>query len=362
MSRNSNPSKITRRQFLTAAGAAGAGLALGEGLGGRPAFAAKELRILFAGGTWQEWYNKTFVEAFVKDSGAQIVWKTGLHFVPLVIAQRNRPQWDLIHQNQNTSGQLDALNVAIEWKESDIPNLKDIHPAFRYRTLAGKIHTPYGMAVNTKRIKRPITKWADMWDPALKGKIGFPAWDWVGDEVFYAMNQIFGGSMDDVNPGMEKLKGLYHDNKAITANNVEHTQQLLVAEEIWITPYFGARTEKAAAAGAPVEFVIPEEGGLSWIWNTSILANRPAETTKLALNLVNTTLDPGKQIAFCRLTGYPPTNIKAMNNLPKDLQKLKFSDKQLEAFGKIQRKFDYMAMFAQRDSVKERWNKTVLAG
>ena len=41
--------------------------------------------------------------------------------------------------------------------------------------------------------------------------------------------------------------------------------QLLVAEEMWICPYFGARTEQAAAAGAPVEFVIPKEGGISWI-------------------------------------------------------------------------------------------------
>ena len=61
--------------------------------------------------------------------------------------------------------------AVVEWTEERIPNLKQIHPAFRYPYLAGKIHTPYGLAVNTKRIKKPVTRWADLWDPAFDGKV-----------------------------------------------------------------------------------------------------------------------------------------------------------------------------------------------
>ena len=75
---------------------------------------------------------------------------------------------------------------------------------------------------------------------------------------------------------------------------------------------------------------------------------------------VNTTLEPEKQIAFSRLTGYPPTNIQAMKNLPPDLKKLALTDEQVASFGKIQRGFDYMAMFAYRDQIRDRWNKEVL--
>ena len=94
-------------------------------------------------------------------------------------------------------------------------------------------------------------------------------------------------------------------------------------------PHFGARVEKAAAAGAPVEFVIPEEGGLSFIWNTSILAGRPKDSTELAEKFVATTFDPEQQIAFARQHGYPPTNLKAMKNLPNDLKKLELSEAQV---------------------------------
>jgi len=360
MSRENLSAPTSRRRFLSQAAAFGA-LAAGSLAGPRPsAAAATELRILFPGGSWQEWFNGTFVKPFEQSAKAQTVWKLGLSFEPLVIAQRRRPQWDLIHENQNTSSQLGAMNAVVEWTEERIPNLKQIHPAFRYPYLAGKTHTPYGLAVNTKRIKKPVTRWADLWDPAFDGKVAFPSWDWMGQEVFHAINQLEGGAPDNVDPGITKLKDLYKQHKAVTINNVEHTHQLLVAEEIWICPYFGARAEKAAAAGAPIEFVIPKEGGLSFIWNTSILAGRPKESIELAEKFVNTTLEAEKQIAFARQTGYPPTNLQAMKNLPPDLKKLALTDEQVASFGKIQRNFDYMAMFAYRDQIRDRWNKEVL--
>lgn len=363
MSDKDNRRSFNRREFLSHTAGAGAGLAAFAAMGASPAAAAaSELRILFPGGTWQEWFNNSFGKPFEASTNAKIIWKMGLGFEPLVIAQRRRPQWDLIHQNQNTSSQLGALDAVVEWTEDKIPNLKHIHPAFRYSHLAGKIHTPYGLAVNTKRIKRPITKWADLWDPELAGKVAFPAWGWMGQEVFHAINQLNGGTPDNIDPGIARLKDLYTKNKATTINNVEHTHQMLLSEEVWVCPHFGARTETAAAAGAPVEFVVPEEGGLSFIFNTSIINNRPADSMELAYKFVDATLDPERQIEFSRLTGYPPTSMQAMGNLPSDLKKLEMTEAEVAAFGKIQREFDYLAMFAYRDQIKSRWDKEVVAG
>ncbi len=349
-----------RRRFLQ--GAAGAGLtaAMGGFSGSAQAAQATELRILFPGGTWKDWVDQTFVTPFAEKHKIKPVWKTGLGYEPLVIAQRSRPQWDIAHLNQNTSSQQGALNAVIEWKEERIPNLKGIHPSFRYQFLAGKCHTPYGLAVNTKRIKKPITSWFDLWDPEFAGKVAFPDWIWVGEEVFHAINILSGGDAENVDPGVAKMKELFQKNKAQVINNVEHTKQMLVAEEVWICPYFGARTDQARDAGAPVEFVMPKEGGLSWIWNTAIIAGRPKESIELSEAFVNDTLDAQKQIAFARLTGYPPTSIEAMKNLPPELKKLEMSQEDLDGIGKLARRFDYMAQFAYRDRNRERWNKEVL--
>ena len=89
-----------------------------------------------------------------------------------------------------------------------------------------------------------------------------------------------------------------------------------MSEEVWICPYFGARTEQAKATGAPVEFVIPKEGGMSWIYNTASSPTGSPERIELCEKFVNTTLDAERQVEFCRLTGYPPTNCEAIGNLP----------------------------------------------
>lgn len=359
---HAHDSNIDRRRFLQATLGTAAAAALSAGFSGRLSAAeAAELRILFPGGTWKDWFDTTFVTPFAERKKIKPVWKLGLGYEPLVIAQRNRPQWDLVHLNQNTSSQQGALNSVIEWKEDRIPNLKKIHPSFKYQFLAGKVHTPYGIAVNTKRIKKPITSWFDLWDPEFAGKVAFPDWVWVGEEVFHAINIVSGGDAENVDPGIARMKDLFQKNKAQIINNVEHTKQMLVSEDVWICPYFGARTDQARAAGAPVEFVMPKEGGLSWIWGTAIIANRPKESIQLAEEFVNETLDAEKQIAFSRLTGYPPTNLDAMKNLPNDLKdKLSMSADDLEGIGKLARRFDYMAQFAYRDRNRERWNKEVL--
>ena len=111
-----------------------------------------------------------------------------------MIAQRKNPQWDLMHSNQTDAMQLGTMGCLSEWKETRIPNLKQDPSAFRYPYLAGKVHTPYGICVNTKRIKKPITSWIDLWDPEFAGKVAFPDWVWVGEDVFHAINTVYGGT------------------------------------------------------------------------------------------------------------------------------------------------------------------------
>jgi len=323
---------------------------------------AKEIRILFPGGTWKDFFHQVFAEPFAKQKNIEFVYRLGLSHEPMVLAQRRNPQWDIIHQSQSRSTWLGSQGLLREWSKARIPNTAKVHPSFVYDYNVGKIHTPYGLCVNTKRIRKPITSWNDLWDPEFKGKVAFPAWPWMGEEVFHALNTMFGGTAENIDPAVAKVKDMFRSNQAKVINNVEHTRQLLVAEEVWICPYFGARTEQAAAAGAPVEFVMPKEGGLSWIWNTPVIANRPGGSIALAEEFMNTTLDAEKQLAFAKLTLYPPTNIDAMNNLPADMAKLRIPMAEIDAIGKLQRQTDYLALFSYRDQHVERFNKEVIGG
>jgi len=318
--------KSSRRRVL-AVGIAAAGTALAAPMIARAQ--AKEIRILFPGGTWKDFFHQVFAEPFARQKNVEFVYRLGLSHEPMILAQRRNPQWDIVHQSQSRSTWLGSQGL---------------------------------LRVNTKRIKKPITSWLDLWDPEFKGKVAFPAWPWMGEEVFHALNTLFGGTAENIDPGVAKVKDMFRANQAKIINNVEHTRQLLIAEEVWICPYFGARTEQAAAAGAPVEFVMPKEGGLSWIWNTPIIANRPGGSIALAEEFLNTTLEAEKQLAFSKLTLYPPTNIDAMNNLPADMAKLRIPMAEIDAIGKLQRQTDYLALFSYRDQHVERFNKEVVSG
>jgi spermidine/putrescine-binding protein len=352
---------LTRRAFLRrGALAAAAGTA---GLTVRPgrAAAADELRVMFPGGTWREYFEKVYTGPFTAQHGTKFIWRTGLSQEPIVIAQRRSPQWDLIHMNQTKAMALGVMTMVAEWKDDRMPNLGTIHPSFRYQYIAGKVHTPYGLAYNTRRVTRKIDSWTDLWDPAFAGKVSFPTWEWVGDEVFYACNRVFGGNEGEIQPGIAKFKELFGKNKAVLGNNVEHVIQLLVSEEVWITPFFSARARQAKAKGAPIEFVIPKEGGLSWVWNTAIIANRPAPSMRLAEQFADFTLAPEREVEFAKLTGYPPTSTKAMAMIPADFPHLRLTDAELTALGKLQREFDHMAIFALRDQAREQWNKEAVS-
>ncbi len=351
---------ISRRSVLRGAGVLAGGAAL-AGLANRPALAASELRVLMAGGSWGEWVANIFAKPFTQAHGVEFIWKYGIGQEPILMAQRRRPQWDLCHSSQTKAGQLMEMGIYRPYEEARIPNIAKIHPSFRSEQLVGKLHSPYGLCVNTKEITRPVDSWLDLWDPAFKGKVAFPAWNWQGEEVFHALNTIFGGQIDNIEPGIAKLKELFSSNDAKIINNVEHTGQLLASGDVWICPYFRNRTLQSGDSGVPVEFIIPKEGGLTWSWNMALVANRPEDSMEMADRFIDSTLDAEVQIEFARLHNNPPTNIDAIGNLPSDLQRLSLTNEEMELLAKLQQGVDYTAMFAFRDQYTERWNKEVLS-
>ena len=127
-----------------------------------------------------------------------------------------------------------------------------------------------GIAYDETKTKRPITKIADLWDPAFKGKIGM-----FGDAQELAN---FGLLKAGVNPDksapdewgkaadeLKKQKPLvrkYYNQDYIDA---------LSNGEVWLTQaWSGDIFQKNLSDGTNFKFVIPEEGGTLWTDNMTI--------------------------------------------------------------------------------------------
>jgi spermidine/putrescine transport system substrate-binding protein len=127
-----------------------------------------------------------------------------------------------------------------------------------------------GIAYDESKTKRPITKLADLWDPAFKGKIG----------MFSDTQELanFGLLKAGLNPdkstsadwdkaatelkAQKPLVRKYYDQSYIDA---------LGKGEVWITQaWSGDIFQKNVSEGSHFKFVIPEEGGTIWTDNFTI--------------------------------------------------------------------------------------------
>jgi spermidine/putrescine transport system substrate-binding protein len=142
-----------------------------------------------------------------------------------------------------------------------------------------------GIAYDPDRIKRPITKLADLWDPAFKGKVGmFSDTQELGNFGMLSLGiDPAKSNADDWRKAADKLKeqksaGVirnYYDQSYIDA---------LGKGEVWITQaWSGDVFQKNVSDGTNFQFVIPEEGGNIWTDNFAIPVTAPNPVDALTL-------------------------------------------------------------------------------
>lgn len=121
---------VTRRSLLKTGGMLAGAAALGS-MAVPQARAAGGVNILMPGGSWKDWVDQTFVTPFADANSVDVAWKLGLGHEPLVMVQRSRPQWDLIHTGQMRAGQLGEMGLYKPMSEETTPGLAQIHPSDR---------------------------------------------------------------------------------------------------------------------------------------------------------------------------------------------------------------------------------------
>jgi spermidine/putrescine transport system substrate-binding protein len=134
-----------------------------------------------------------------------------------------------------------------------------------------------GIAYDPDKVKDPITKLADLWNPAYKGKVGM-----FSDTQELANFGLLALGIDpakstkaDWQKAADKLKqqkdaGIvrkYYDQSYVDA---------LGSGEVWITQaWSGDILQKNASDGTNFQFVIPQEGGTIWTDNFAIPITAP---------------------------------------------------------------------------------------
>ena len=165
---------------------------------------------------------------------------------------------------------------------------------------------PVGIVYRTDLVKTPITAWEDLWGPAFKSKLGVPAPSSYQGRVILIASLLAGGNIDNIEPGLQKLKAL-RDNVVFWYTSDQQARLALAQGEIavLIGPTQALRVPREA--GVPVTMVSPKPAPMMFDVMTLVKAGKE----DLGAQFINFLLSPEIQGRVSEILLAAPTNQKA---------------------------------------------------
>jgi len=210
------------------------------------------------------------------------------------------------------------------------------------------VHTStIAIIVNTKALgDAPVpASWADLLKPAYKGKIAYddPTWGGTAFTFVYGINDLMGGTPDDLKPGLDWLKRL--DLNVVSYPRESIYNAVLRGEiPIWINAD-GNGYKMKYVDGGPIAVVIPSEGSFTMPLVMGMAKGAPhPEETKAYFDWL---LTPPAQAKFAE--GYFRPAVAG--TLPENLAKQFLPD---EDYARA-KSLDLAAMAGAADALKKAW-------
>lgn len=279
----------------------------------------------------------------------------GMELFSKMRIQKARPEMDVVFLSTDfilnlaiNEGLIDKLNL------ENIPNINKLYPRYvtkdRYGVVGWIVVT--GLAYNMKYVTSPPS-WKDLWNPKYKGKISLADLErTVGWHTLVMAAKINGGDERNIDPGFEAIKKL-RGNVLTFYTGADQVSTLIERGEVWIAPHLSDRAMGAAKRGLPINFCIPEEGGIGL--DTYLVIVKGSKNKEMAEKYINHFLDTEAQGCFAQEDFSGPTNREVV--LDPKLAKTVFP------YGEEQiRKLYYpdgQYVSENRGKWVERWNKEI---
>jgi putative spermidine/putrescine transport system substrate-binding protein len=227
---------------------------------------AEELVVGAFGGSFADNVKACHVAAFEKATGATVSLKLGnsSQFAAALRATGGKSDMDIVYIDNSLAAQTHGENLNERIDRTKLKNASDIIP-----TAWGKddsyvvaMVSATTLVYNPKLVKTPPTSWLDLADPAYAGKYA------IGDisgtaglHYFLAVNKLKGGTLDNVDPGIEAIKPIAKGS-AVLYTQADQLISLFEREEIAIAPWYPDRAGVAMDKGLSLAVAYPKEGAV----------------------------------------------------------------------------------------------------
>jgi putative spermidine/putrescine transport system substrate-binding protein len=272
--------------------------------------AADPLVISVWGGNWKDTIERVVAKAFTAKTGIPVEFEVGGTLDRLAKARvaKAAPLVDITFTTSHVARLYASDNLFEKLDLGKLPSSKDLaKEAFRSDYAIGGWAYVYTIAYRPDLVKTPITKWADLWDPALKGKVVVPDFD--PSHIITISALLEGASERTWERGQERLKRLKPSIAAFFSTDAR-SQDLMKTGEGPVQVMLSINAFHLRDQGLNVTVVEPtDKPGILGIDIAAVMAG--SKKTAAAYDFINLLLS--KEIQEQLVTSFKagPTNLKA---------------------------------------------------
>lgn len=281
---------------------------------GSTALAQTELVINSFGGAYEKKHRELVIEPFEKANNVKITVVTvySADMVAQLRAQKAAPRFDVVHLSGGLEATAAAEGLLSPIRPDQLSNHADLYP-YAVQNIAKGEGPAYsaavvGMLYDTSKAKPAPTSWLDIRNPAYGGHLVLTdlSNNW-GLLSFLMINQVAGGTLDNITPGLDVVKGVLKG--ATIVSKSPEIQQAFAQSDAWVAPYAQDYAFTLTSAGLPVKFLQPREGAVFSPITVNLVAGRPNQA--LALKFIDFSLRAEAAAGWAESFRYSPVNRKA---------------------------------------------------
>ena len=282
---------------------------------GAPAL-AQEITINSFGGAYEDAHRSCVIDPFTAETGAKvnIVTAYSADAFSQLRAQKDAPQYDVIHFSGGQEIVAASEGLIVPITEEQVPALADLYDFAKSGVTKGEGPAyqiaAVGLVYATDKVPSEPTKWADLLNPEYAEHLVLTnITNGYGMVGLLMLNQISGGTLDDIQPGLDAVSKLL-DAGAVVVSTSPEIQAEFVQNDAWIAPYASDYAYTLKKAGLNVNFVQGEEGTPASFITANLVAGR--DNVELAAKFIAKELSPEAQACFSEALRYTPTNSKTV--------------------------------------------------
>ena len=276
-----------------------------------PALSQKEpLVVSVWGGNWKDTVEKIVGKAFTAKTGIPVEFEVGGTLDRLAKARvaKGAPLVDLNFTTTHVGRLYISDGLYQKLDMAKLPNAKDLaKEGLRSDFHIGTWAYVYTIAYRPDQVPFEITKWSDLWDPRLKGKVGLPDFD--PSHIITIAALLDGGDEINWQKGSERLKKL-KPNVAAFFSTDARSQDLMKTGEAPVQVMLSINAFHLIEQGLKVKVITPtDKPGIVGIDTVAVMAG--TKKADAAHQFIDLALSKEIQEQLVSTFKAGPTNLKA---------------------------------------------------